>query len=101
MTGQATFSRVAFILRDHVPRQAPDVTPETDLRAAYGLDSLDLFSIACDVEEEFGVSLSDDHAIMAIRTVADLVALVEAARAERAAQLAALGVVGCNGTVAR
>ena len=52
------------------------VTPETVL-ADKGADSLDVIDIATDLENEFGIEISDDQ-LETVQTAQDLIALVAA-----------------------
>ena len=55
---------------------AGDIAAASDLRRDLMLDSLDMYEVMMDLEDEFGIDLDED-AVAACVTVADLVRLVE------------------------
>ena len=56
-----------------------EVTPEMSLRDDLGLDSLGAVEMVMNLEEEFGVSLTDEE-LSALSTVGDVFRLVEEKR---------------------
>jgi acyl carrier protein len=55
------------------------VRPNTDLKRDLGVDSLDKIELAMQLEEEFGVAISDGDAL-GTNTVRDMARLVEESR---------------------
>ena len=53
-----------------------DITRETNLTFDLGLKSIDLLELITDVEDEFGVEVTDE-AVETIRTVGDLLDYIE------------------------
>lgn len=70
----AVFEKVQDIIADELGKEKEEVTLETSFEAL-DADSLDLFQIINDIEDEFDVEV-DTEADM--KTVADLVKYVEA-----------------------
>lgn len=68
--------RLLEILTDYVDIDPAEISEKTDIRADLGMDSLQLANFAEQVEEEFGVAISDRDA-MNLRTVGDVLALLE------------------------
>lgn len=68
--------RLLEILTDYVDIDPSEISEKTDIRADLGMDSLQLANFAEQVEEEFGVAISDRDA-MNLRTVGDVLALLE------------------------
>ena len=58
------------------------VTPDTDLRAGLGLDSLDMIDLATAAEDSFGIRIPDDDAER-FQTVGDVVAFLQRAEPQR------------------
>lgn len=73
----ATFDRLARILREdfHVPAHA--ITPDTHLRVDLGLDSLSLTDLAFLVQRDLGFSAAADE-LRGVTTVGALVAFCDA-----------------------
>lgn len=69
-----TLTRVIDVLAD-IAGGAGDITATSDLRRDLLLDSLDMYEVMMDMEEEFGIDLDDD-AVAACVTVADLMRMV-------------------------
>ena len=70
-----TLTRAIAVLTDIISDPAQEITAASDLRRDLMLDSLDMYEVGMDLEEEFGIDLDDD-AVAACVTVADLVRLV-------------------------
>lgn len=68
--------RLLEILTDYVDIDPSEISEKTDIRADLGMDSLQLANFAEQVEEEFGVAISDRDA-MNLRSVGDVLALLE------------------------
>ncbi len=64
-------AKVQEILVNQLGVQPDQLTPEADIRADLGADSLDIVEIGMTVEETFSVTFPDE-AMDAIHTVADL-----------------------------
>ena len=79
MTEQTTLDRVTAVLRD-VSGYDGEVTAASDLRTDLMIDSLDMVEAVMQIEEKFGLDLTDDQA-EGIKTVGDIVALIDGARA--------------------
>ena len=64
------------IICEFVDMDAKDITLETNIRKDLGLNSLELFNLAVDIEEEFDVEIPDKEA-MGLETVADAIRIIE------------------------
>ena len=62
-----------------------EITPESHLRHDLGLDSLQGVTLIMNVEEEFGISITDEE-LAAVRTVGDVVRLIRAKLEEKEAR---------------
>ena len=71
-----TFEKIQEIIVDQLDKDAADVTLTTNFREDLDADSLDLFQIINDIEDEFDIELSDD-ALEKIKTVGDLATYIE------------------------
>ena len=67
--------KIAEIICEYVYIDPAEITEQANLRTDIGLSSLDLMSVASDMENTFGVKLSE-RAILAAKTVRDLIACV-------------------------
>ena len=68
--------RVKKIIAAQLGADESAITPETDLEAELGADSLDAVELAVAFEEEFGITMPDDD-ITAIVTVGDILEYIE------------------------
>lgn len=67
--------KIAEIICEYVYIDPAEITEQANLRTDIGLSSLDLMSVASDMENTFGVKLSE-RAILTAKTVKDLIACV-------------------------
>ena len=70
-----TFEKIQEIIVDQLDKDAADVTITTNFREDLDADSLDLFQIINDIEDEFDIKIESDEGI---NTVEDLVKYVDA-----------------------
>lgn len=68
-----TFEKIKKIILDQLELSESDITMETSFEEL-GMDSLDLFQIIIEIEEEFSVQIEDDESI---KTVGEAVKFVE------------------------
>ncbi|MCJ7854726.1 acyl carrier protein [Lachnospiraceae bacterium NSJ-143] len=68
------FERIREIIADQTGKDAEEITLETNVKTDLEADSLDLFQIINDIEDEFDVKIEN---VEGIETVADVVKLVE------------------------
>jgi len=73
--------RVIKIICEQLDVDPKDVTPESSFVDDLGADSLDQVELIMAMEEEFGISISDDEA-QKITTVKDAIAYVKKALGE-------------------
>ena len=67
--------KIAEIICEYVYIDPAEITEQANLRTDIGLSSLDLMSVASDMENTFGVKISE-RAILTAKTVTDLIACV-------------------------
>ena len=67
--------KIAEIICEYVYIDPAEITEQANLRTDIGLSSLDLMSVASDMENTFGVKISE-RAILTTKTVKDLIACV-------------------------
>ena len=67
--------KIAEIICEYVYIDPAEITEQANLRTDIGLSSLDLMSVASDMENTFGVKISE-RAILTAKTVEDLIACV-------------------------
>ena len=67
--------KIAAIICEYVYIDPAEITEQANLRTDIGLSSLDLMSVASDMENTFGVKISE-RAILTTKTVKDLIACV-------------------------
>lgn len=68
------FEKIREIIAEQTGKDVEEITMETSVKEDLDADSLDLFQIINDIEDEFDVKIEDAEAI---KTVADAVNLVE------------------------
>ena len=74
-----TFEKIQAIIVDQLDKEEAEVQLETNFREDLEADSLDLFQIINDIEDEFDIKIESDEGI---NTVEDLVKYVDAQLAE-------------------
>ena len=67
--------KIAGIICEYVYIDPAEITEQANLRTDIGLSSLDLMSVASDMDNTFGVKISE-RAILTAKTVKDLIACV-------------------------
>lgn len=70
-----TFEKIQAIIVDQLDKDAAEVKVTTNFREDLDADSLDLFQIINDIEDEFDIKIESDEGI---NTVEDLVKYVDA-----------------------
>lgn len=68
--------KLTEILREHTGEDDITINEDTVLLTDLGLNSLDLVSLACSVEDEFDIEIPD-RAIRSIKTVGDVITFIE------------------------
>ena len=68
------FERIREIIADQLGKDIDEITMETTVKEDLEADSLDLFQIINDIEDEFDVKIEN---IENIKTVGDVVKVVE------------------------
>ena len=74
-----TFEKIKAIIVDQLDKEEEEVQLATNFREDLDADSLDLFQIINDIEDEFDIKIESDEGI---NTVEDLVKFVDAQLAE-------------------
>ena len=69
-----TFDKIQEIIVDQLDKEESEVTLTTNFREDLDADSLDLFQIINDIEDEFDIEIESDEGI---NTVEDLVKYVD------------------------
>ncbi len=75
--------KVVAILAKHAPSDGKSFTPEKDLKLDLGLDSLDVAEIVFELEETFGIRITDESA-QRIQKISDTVDFIQEKMAESA-----------------
>lgn len=70
-----TFEKIQELITEQLDLEADEVKATTNIREDIDADSLDLFQIINDIEDEFDIEIEDEEKI---NTVQDLVDYVEA-----------------------
>ena len=68
------FEKIREIIADQLGKDVEEITMETSVKEDLEAESLDLFQIINDIEDEFDVKIED---IENIKTVGDVVKVVE------------------------
>jgi len=68
--------KVIRILSDQLGIDEAQITKDTDIMETLGADSLDIVEMIMTIEEEFGVTISDE-VVSGFKTVGDVVAYLE------------------------
>ena len=70
------FEKIREIIADQLGKDVEEITMETSVKEDLEADSLDLFQIINDIEDEFDVKIENSEDI---KTVGDVVKIVEEA----------------------
>lgn len=73
MDEQTIFSKIQAIIADQLDKEPEDVQPTTRLKKDLEADSLDVFEIINEIEDQFDVTIETDEELS---TVADLVRFI-------------------------
>ncbi len=67
------FEKIRDIIAEQTDKDPSEITLETNVKEDLDADSLDLFQIVNDIEDEFGVSIDDPESIVTVQDVVNLV----------------------------
>ena len=70
------FEKIKDALASQFEVDAASITPDTDIVADLGADSLDLVELIMSLEDEFGISVTDE-AIYGYKTVGEIMTYIE------------------------
>jgi len=70
------FDKVASILASQLGADETTISDSTDIISDLGADSLDVVTLLMCIEDEFGITVSDDEA-QELRQVGDIVSYIE------------------------
>ena len=70
------FEKVKQILAEQLNVKADKIKPEIKIVEELGADSLDVVELLMSVEDQFGISVTDEEAVN-LKTVNDIVTLLE------------------------
>ena len=71
-----TLDKVKQLIAEHLNKTVEEITEEKEIVKDLGADSLDIVEMLMALEDEFGVTVSDEDAIK-IKTVGDIVNTIE------------------------
>ena len=72
----ATYEKVKSLLAEQLTINPEKISPESEIIADLGADSLDMVEMMMSMEEEFGITVDEEKATE-LKTVADIVALID------------------------
>ena len=67
------FEKIREIIAEQTGKDVDEITLETNVKEDLDADSLDLFQIINDIEDEFDVSVEDPEAIVTVQDADDFV----------------------------
>lgn len=70
------FEKICELLADKFDADASSMTMETSIKDDLNADSLDVVELMMDLEEQFGITISDDEA-MKLSTIGDIVKYID------------------------
>ena len=76
MEDDMTLDKVKEILASQLNIKADKITPKSNVIADLGADSLDVVELLMTLEDDFGISVSDEEAVN-LKTVEDIVKLID------------------------
>ncbi len=70
------FEKICELLADKFDADASSMTMETSIKDDLNADSLDVVELMMDIEEQFGITISDEEA-MKLSTIGDIVKYID------------------------
>ena len=67
------FEKIREIIAEKTGKDVDEITLETNVKEDLDADSLDLFQIINDIEDEFDVSVEDPESIVTVKDAVDFV----------------------------
>lgn len=67
------FEKIREIIAEQTGKDVSEITLETNVKEDLDADSLDLFQIINDIEDEFDVSVEDPEVIVTVKDAVDFV----------------------------
>lgn len=67
------FEKIREIIAEQTGKDEDEITLETNVKEDLDADSLDLFQIINDIEDEFEISVEDPEAIVTVKDIVDFV----------------------------
>lgn len=67
------FEKIREIIAEQTGKDVDEITLETNVKEDLDADSLDLFQIINDIEDEFDVSVEDPKSIVTVKDAVDFV----------------------------
>lgn len=67
------FEKIREIIAEQTGKDVEEITLETNVKEDLAADSLDLFQIINDIEDEFDVSVEDPESIVTVQDAVDFV----------------------------
>ena len=67
------FEKIREIIAEQTGKDVDEITLETNVKEELDADSLDLFQIINDIEDEFDVSVEDPESIVTVKDAVDFV----------------------------
>ena len=67
------FEKIREIIAEQTGKDVDEITLETNVKEDLDADSLDLFQIINDIEDEFDVSVEDPESIVTVKDAVDFV----------------------------
>ncbi len=71
-----TFEKISALMAEQLGIDKDTITPESEIIKDLGADSLDVVEMLLELENEYGVEITDEQAAE-LKTVGDIVKLVE------------------------
>ncbi len=67
------FEKIREIIPEQTGKDEEEITLDTNVKDDLDADSLDLFQIINDIEDEFDISVEDPEAIVTVKDIVDFV----------------------------
>ncbi len=67
------FEKIREIIAEQTDKDESEITLETNVKDDLDADSLDLFQIINDIEDEFDISVEDPESIVTVKDIVDFV----------------------------
>ena len=73
MSKEEIIAKIMYVLQQDDSMEGKDITPDMSFKQEMNLDSLDVFELVNEIEDEFEIEIAPDESLDTVNQVADYV----------------------------